>query len=315
MKQSLFQNIAKATGALLFAVVTSAGLTGCYVEANPTGRISPSDKEPQAISFTASVGQTARTRAGVAVQSTAFDAGEQINIECTPNGGSMASAFYTTAAADNAGVNALTLSSGSTALVWPQSGTIDLKAFYPSSVTSSSTSFTVQTDQSTDANYKASDLMYATPISGQAHTQNAVGLDFKHALSKIIVNLTPGSYFSAQDVAACTVTLSADTEATISSGVVSASSTPGTITMGTGSGLAAIIAPQTIPASQNYITISYSTVSASFQLSSSQTLDAGKVYTYNLTVDNSSGITTITLQSTTITDWVDGGTTSGTVTL
>ena len=218
------------------------------------------------ISLTASVAGPSTTRAGVDVQSTAFDAGAEINVECTPTGGTMASAVYTAAAASE-GKNALSLKSGQTALTWPASGTVNINAYYPSTVTSTTTSFSVLEDQSTDAtngdaNYKASDLMYSTPIADQAKQSAAVGLTFKHALTKIIVNLTAGTGMSDTDIAACTVTLSAKKTVGISNGQVPETPVPSgdaaTITMGTGSGVAAIIVPQTIAASTNFITITTS---------------------------------------------------------
>lgn len=319
MKQNFFQNTTKAVGSFLFtaAVFFTAA---CSNENEINGG------DPDAIKFTASIANASTTRAAVAVQSTAFEAGESINIECTPSaGGATTFGVYTTSAASG-NVNDLTYSSG-TIIKWPSTGTVDMKAFYPSTVTSSTTSFAVQTDQTTDAtngdaNYKASDLMYATPITGQSQTTSAVGFTFNHALTKIVVNLTKGSNLPQNEFNSCTVALSAKTTAAINSGVASTASTDGTITMGTGVSsstattfsLAAIIVPQTIDGSttpQNFITISNSSGTASYQLKTSVTFDAGKVYTYNLTVYSS----VITLQSTSITDWVDGGATSDTVTI
>ena len=273
------------------------------------------------ISLTASVAGPSTTRAGVDVQSTAFDAGAEINVECTPTGGTMASAVYTAAAASE-GKNALSLKSGQTALTWPASGTVNINAYYPSTVTSTTTSFSVLEDQSTDAtngdaNYKASDLMYSTPIADQAKQSAAVGLTFNHALTKIIVNLTKGTGMSDADIAACTVTLSAKKTATITegnfAGLTASDAAAVTITAGTGANTAAIIVPQTIDASTDFITITTSgSHSVSYSLPAEKTFAAGSVYTYNFTL----GMSGITLQSTTITGWdstgdgktIDGGT-------
>ncbi len=69
---------------------------------------------------------------------------------------------------------------------YPSEGTIDITAYYPSTA---GETFTVATDQSTDANYLASDLMFASK-TGQAKTKDAVALEFEHKLSKIAVNVT-----------------------------------------------------------------------------------------------------------------------------
>ena len=287
-----------------------------------------------AINLTASVAGATATRAGVAVQSTYFEAGEKIKVECTPNDGTtdgtMVSAIYETAAVTSSTVNALSVYTGSTALTWPAKGTVSLKAFYPYDVTSSSTTFSVLEDQSTDAtngdaNYKASDLMYSTPITGQTKQSAAVELTFHHALTKIIVNLTPGSGMTNDDVAACTVKLYAKKTVAIASGVADPTnaSAGATITAGTGTevadnsgvktyGVAAIIVPQTITVGTDPVTpVNFITVttagghSVTYKLGETKAFAAGNVYTYNFTV----GISGLVLQSTQIIDWV-GATTN-----
>ena len=221
----------------------------------------------------------------------------------------------------------MSLKSGQTALTWPASGTVNINAYYPSTVTSTTTSFSVLEDQSTDAtngdaNYKASDLMYSTPIADQAKQSAAVGLTFNHALTKIIVNLTKGTGMSDADIAACTVTLSAKKTATITegnfAGLTASDAAAVTITAGTGANTAAIIVPQTIDGSstaQDFITITTnngSGHSVTYKISENKTFAAGSVYTYNFTL----GMSGITLQSTPITGWdstgdgktIDGGT-------
>ena len=66
---------------------------------------------------------------------------------------------------------------------------IDIVALYPSTA---GTSFSVQTDQTADAAYKASDLMFAS-VTDQAKQAGAVGLAFSHKMAKINVNITAGT--------------------------------------------------------------------------------------------------------------------------
>ncbi len=251
------------------------------------------------------------TRASNAIQSTAFLENEQINVECTPSATSTTTSVVYTASAPSGNVNTLTASSG--ALTWPASGTVALKAFYPSTITSETNTFTVQADQSEDANYKASDLMYATPIASQAKTSDAVGLTFKHAFSKIVVNLTAGTGMSETDIDACTVKVKAKPTVALSSGEAGDVSGEVTdITLGTGSGKAAIIVPQSYAASADFITVTTSgSHSVTYKLSAAKDIEAGMVYTYNLIVNMSA----ITLQSTTITNWTATDAVAGNVTL
>jgi len=256
------------------------------------------------IRLNASVGEI--TRAATAIQGAAFDADEDIYLEMTATGYDKKTATYTTATASE-GKNALTVKASSTAFTWPANGTIAIKAFYPyvdgKQVTSETASFSVEENQSTDDNYKKSDLMYSNNVTAQAKQATAVGLTFKHALTKIIVNLTAGTGVVASDINNCTVTLSAKKTAAITSGVAGTASTASdaaTITAGLGANNAAIIVPQEYAANADFITVTTAgNHSVTFKLTGGKTFDAGKVYTYNLTVNMS----TITLQSTTISDW------------
>ena len=278
------------------------------------------------IRLTANMGETTLTRAGTSIQSTAFEENELVKIEVTPSSGSMVSKVYK-AGAPSGNVNELSVNTGGDAFTWPASGTVAIKAFYPSAVGSSTASFSVSTDQSNtgsatgttdvEKGYKGSDLMYATPITSQTKQSDAVALTFNHALTKIVVTLTKGTGMTDDDIAACEVTLNAKKTAAISGGdfasLTASDDAAVTITAGTGANTAAIIVPQTIAASTNFITITTSgSHSVSYPLPAEKTFAAGSVYTYSFTV----GISGITLQSTTITGWnstgdgktIDGGT-------
>ena len=282
-------------------------MVACSNDESENNAVAQSD----AISFTAGMANDGVTRAAVDIQGAAFDANEDVKIEVTPSGGSMTSAIYTTATASE-GKNTLSVKAGSTAFTWPANGTVAIKAFYPSTESSATTSFSVETNQSTPANYKKSDLMYSNNITAQAKTADAVGLTFNHVLTKIIVNLTAGTGVEASDITGCTVTLSAKKTATISNGIAGTASDDATITMGTGANNAAIIVPQSYAANANFITVTTAGNHAkTFQLSAAKDFDAGKVYTYNLTVN----MAEITLQSTTITNWTSEDAINGSVTL
>ena len=123
------------------------------------GNESPNMPNSNAIALSAQVAD-ATTRAGVAVQSQCFETGEVINVECTPSGSTTATSYTYTTGEAAANVNALSPASGTH--YWPASGTVTLKAFYPSTVTGGEGTFTVEDDQSDNDDYKASDLMYAS---------------------------------------------------------------------------------------------------------------------------------------------------------
>lgn len=150
------------------------------------------------------VAPAAITRTSTGVQSTLFDANEDVNAYFTVTVDGDASALISekdntlstagnsvilkTAAASN-GVNALSPKDGSTLYFPPGDNDkvdVSIYALYPSTVTSSLTSFAVQTQQTTDADYKASDLMYASATSPK--TDQAIHLQFNHKMAKLIIN-------------------------------------------------------------------------------------------------------------------------------
>lgn len=65
---------------------------------------------------------------------------------------------------------------------------IDIAAYYPATA---GASFSVASDQTSDADYKASDLMFASKAN-QAKQAAPVNLQFSHKLAKINVNITAG---------------------------------------------------------------------------------------------------------------------------
>ena len=150
------------------------------------------------------------TRASSDIQSTQFAANEQIDVFVYDVADQMT---YTRPAVYTAdGQGGLTTSP---AQLWP-SGTgsaINLYAFYPSGAVKEENFigedeepeffFEVAQDQSTEAGYKASDLMFGgsiTPNGYQeiARTNSTVPLTFYHMLSKINLNVTLGEALSEQ---------------------------------------------------------------------------------------------------------------------
>lgn len=151
------------------------------------------------------------TRAGSDIQSTQFAANEQIDVFVYDVADQMT---YTRPAVYTAdGQGGLTTSP---AQLWP-SGTgsaINLYAFYPSGAVKEENFigedeepeffFEVAQDQSTEAGYKASDLMFGGSINPNggyqeiARTNSTVPLTFYHMLSKINLNVTLGEALSEQ---------------------------------------------------------------------------------------------------------------------
>ena len=266
-------------------------LSGCTSDGSPEA--SPSAEAPDAIVLTASMGEGGATRGGQAIQATAFDEGELISVEVTPTGGTMQSSVYRAGAGTEGNGFKNPLTAYSRAITWPaNNGTVGIRAYYPSTVGSSTESFTVQADQSQDDDYKLSDLMYAEAVNGQAKV-SSVPLTFHHALSKIVVNLVAGSNVDDEVLAQCVVAVKACRTATITSGVATTvadgtAADYGYVTIGTGPATAGIIVPQTLPGSSAaplpLIRVTLGDKNLYFRLLGNKTFEASKKYTYNLQV-------------------------------
>jgi len=132
-------------------------------------------------------------RAGTAVQSTQFDANQSFYVYFPTNVtvGSATTASNTTYTTTNASGNT---NPAEQPYFNAGASSAAVHAYYPSTVTNSTTSFSVLNDQTGDGNYKASDLMYANITSLEKSGATVTGnLTFSHRMSKIIANVTAGT--------------------------------------------------------------------------------------------------------------------------
>ena len=127
-------------------------------------------------------GGMTRAADGLYSATSGFSGGETVRVFMNS---SSSSSDYTVGS-PTAGVSSLTGGS----LYYPPSGSISLFAIYPAA---SASSHTVTYDQTSDANYKASDLMYATKAVDQADKANAQNLEFAHQLVKLKLNIIKGA--------------------------------------------------------------------------------------------------------------------------
>ena len=139
------------------------------------------------------------TRASSEIQNTQFDANEKIDIfiynHADGEGYETLPAVYTADGNGNLTTNPVQQFPAGA------DSQIDLYGVYPSGIATPSDTaniaFTVQLDQSTEAGYKASDLMLGGNLEGRLYqpitrTNDPVLLTFVHKLSKIILRVVPG---------------------------------------------------------------------------------------------------------------------------
>ena len=294
---------------MIFAAIAALALTAC---SNDDDIKVGGDN---AILLTSSL-NVAETRAATNIQTSAFDADETVDVYITEhNGGNNPTTYpqpieYTTGAG-----GALTVG---TQYYYPTSGNgVNIYALYPATAETGKL-FTIAEDQSTDANYKASDLMYGKPASNPVSpSANAVDIQFSHLLSKVTINLKPGANVTSLNGAEVkllgvqpSTTLTASKDG-CSIAPASGDATPITVmtateTVTSGS---AIIVPQTLPEMFLQVTLGGATLTGKLD-SGAPELTAGNEYTYDITVNVRGGALEI---KGSITPWTDGGTNSGTV--
>lgn len=269
------------------------------------------------------------------LQNTQFISGLGIEVEAYPTGGTTTYTTATYTTTSTAGTTAGSIQLSGTMYYHPTKN-IDICAYYPSTVVTTPTptaTFTVNADQTTTnvANYRSSDLMYATKLTNKAKGTTH-GLTFNHAMSQIIVTLQPGNGITASDIStnvtAVTInntiptadlTFGADGGG-VPTGVVTATAngTVGDIairgTLDSGSAYLSnigIIVPQMVATGTTLFTITYNSTNYTYALPADQTFSAGSKYTYNFTLN----LAGLSLESVTINDWTAGSTTPGTINL
>ena len=269
-----------------------------------------------AILLTSSL-NVAETRAATDIQTSAFDAGETVDVYITENnGGNNPTTYPQPIEYSTAAGGALTVG---TQYYYPTSGNgVNIYALYPATAATGEL-FTIKEDQSTDANYKASDLMYGKPAASNpvSPSANAVNIQFTHLLSKVTINLIAGANVTSLEGAKVEL-LGVKLSTSLTAGIdghsitdASGEAKPVTVMTATAAQTSgsAIIVPQTLPETFLQVTLDGATLTGKLD-SGAPTLTAGNAYTYDITVNMRGGALEI---EGSITPWDDGGTDIGTV--
>lgn len=202
-------------------------------------------------------------------------------------------------------------------MAWPSdaSAKVNIYAYapYQSNWTyNSANAFSVQTDQSSDANYLASDLLYAK-ATDKTQTTEAIALNFAHKLSRINVKIEKGSEATVSLENAVISIMGTKTSTTLnpSTGAIGeASGSASEIKVATLSSDATatvygIVIPQTLTAGENFVKIKTSTKTLVAKLSADATIESGKSYNYTATIGAGTSVV-LTLGSVTLDNWTTG---------
>lgn len=234
--------------------------------------------------------QQVDSRAATDIQNNAFAIGENLDVYINEDvqKGQMPSTTYP---------QPLTYTTGSggalstaTRPYFPSSGNgVNIYAVYPKDAAET---FTVQTDQSTDAAYKASDLMHGLPQSGNpvARTKDKVNIQFRHLLSKVTIKLVAGT--GSPDLDGATVKLkSLKPSTTLTKADGSITEATGNATditvMNSGMSGSAVVIPQTA-ASTNFVEVtlkSGGTLFGKLDDGSTPQFEGGHEFKYDITVN------------------------------
>lgn len=174
-------------------------------------------------------------------------------------------------------------------------------------------SFTVSTDQSTDAGYLNSDLVYAK-AADQAQTTSAIALGFAHKLARLSVTIKKGddADVDLKDAKIYITNTKPTTTLNPSTGALGeASGTASDICIGeftadaTSKTFYGIVVPQAITAGTKFVKIAAKTKTLLAKLNAATTLASGKAYTFTASIGTSSTEAELTLGTVSLTGWGD----------
>ena len=273
------------TKKLLFAAAALTLLTACSSDDSPIEN--NEQRVPVTLAYTTI--DATETRAAQNLNEGTFASGENVKVRISNTGvGEWTDYTFTTAAAG-------AMTAPTPAPYYPAgSQNIDIVAYYPATA---GTTFTVATDQTADASYKASDLMFAS-VNNQAKQAEAVNLAFTHKMAKLNVNITAGSGVSSiNSLSVLNVKPSVSFDQ--ATGAVGSASGDATSIAMSNNG-AVVIPAQTIDGGLLSIVTDKGTATYSV---ASKEFAAGQLYTINITVNLRAVGTT-----TEITGWTSEGT-------
>lgn len=279
------------------------------------------------------VQQVNSTRAANNIQNGQFAAGEKIDVFINEavNAGETATTSYTQPLVYTAGGDGSMNTSPQP--YYPTSGKdVNIYAYYPSGTVTSidadaaSVEFTVKENQSSDANYKASDLMYGTASNPVKRIKDDVNITFKHLLSKVTVTLKQGAGIkNLTNAKVELLNVLPTTKLDPSTGTISGAEADKdkiAITVmdkGTNLSGSAVVVPQTlnkeVEGKRRFIRVTLETggvlysqnlTDAEGQTIEDIKMEAGNEYKYEITVN----LTSLDIKSS-ITEWVTGETVKG----
>lgn len=297
----------KTSYQLIFATMLALSMAGCSSDHSEVP-----EPESRPIPITLNCGITTKlTRA----TDTGFETGDQIGLYVVNYNGSTAGSLLTSGNhVDNMRFTYSGVWTPDTPIYWKDDKTpADFYGYYPyNNKVNDVEAFPVSTlsDQSTEANYKASDFLWGK-TSKVSPTEKAVGITLNHLFSCAIVKVSAGNGFTTEGLEAADVRVKlnhAVCQATVNmqNGSVSAGSQKESVSFlrGKNNEFKALIIPQSIPLTDNLFTITID--GQDFNMKKEFTFVSGKRHTFTITVKKTSNGINVDIG-----DWVDDGEDNG----
>ena len=275
----------------LVAIITS------FIACNDAEEVLSNDSE---IKLTSEITPTSRVTS-LEYQSTQLVQGQQVGVTIK-NAKSTHNNIAWTAGADGTLTN-----TGETVYYGKQAA--DITAYHPYNAEWAGTShaFSVNTDQSTNEGYLASDLLWAT--ASATKTESPVALTFTHKLAKINVTLQSTDITDLSDATISICGTNIATNFNPATGDLSAATTAnvqdikaGVTTTGVLTA-SAIVVPQTVSSGTKLIKVSHGSKTFYYTLTANKELKSGYSHNYTLTVKEKE--IELKLKSENIIDWND----------
>ena len=259
-----------------FVLAAMAAMVSCSNNVEDVPTILETDKLPINIS-------TTLTRA----TDSAFEAGDKVGIFVVNEPNELAASGNHV---DNMGFTYSTKWTPDTEVYWLDKSTkADFYCYYPYAEAANTTahSFATKADQSSLANYKASEFLWGK-VAGVAPTEEAVNITTNHTFSNALIILKPGDGFTEESLAAATKSVKicgVKTNATIdlATGVATANgNATEVVPYLEGSQYRALIVPQT---TAEGVLIVVTVNGTEYKLSRAMTFKANKQHKFTVTLN------------------------------
>ena len=297
------------------AILTTAA---CSTDISPVD-----DPRDVKIMLTANVGSTTRTTTTDLNVSHIAHGTDNVGVFIQKEGATSADGLLYNIAYSSDGSGGLTASNSS--IYFPMDGSrVNIYACAPRISTSSpdeNVTFSIATNQSSDADYIASDLMIGSPAKNPvAKTTSAIPLTFGHKMAKIIVDFTGLSEdLTGLTLTTCDLFTSANVNIKNNTITTDESATKQPITIASIDAqktAACVIPPQKVAAGTKLLCLDYHGIKTYYTTPADITFESGKVYTFNMSkLTTTINLANLTGDATLSVDCAITGTTSKKITI